>query len=422
MRTRLAVATAAAAIAALVAGCTTSGGDDAETEDAEGPAALTFWNIGADENAQALQAAADLYKQSHPGTTIKVQAISWDDGHAKVLTAATSKSGPDIISGGMSWGIEFGELGGMLDLNDHDIGDIKSKTRPEVMKAITSPDGSVYGVSMDNAFYLLYYRPDLFAKAGLSGPPKTWEERFDAITKLKAAGVKTPLVENFGTVEWLPWFNWLKQAGGALYTDDCSKATIDSEQAVLATTKWAEQYNKHGVPKAATDSAAGLAKGEYAMAIDGSWVASGLDSGHPELKGKWQVAPLPIGPAGAGTFVGGRIVGVMAYTKYPKAAVDFIKWLYTDEAIKKLQTEVYNKEGALYLSPRPELISSLSTTENVKQALSTTMETVTGPPSCKGWEVSQADVTKKLQSVVNDKVDPKKALSEAATIMNNNLK
>jgi multiple sugar transport system substrate-binding protein len=421
VRRRLVLA-AAAAITTLLASCTTSGGDDAATEDAAGPADLTFWSVGADENALAFQAAADLYKQSHPDTTIKVQAISWDDGHAKVLTAATSKSGPDIISGGMSWGIEFGELGGMIDLNAHDIADIKSKTRPEVLKSITSPGGSVYGVSLDNAFYLLYYRPDLLAKAGLSGPPKTWDELSNALAKLKAAGVKTPMVENFGTFEWLPWFNWLKQAGGALYTDDCSKATIDSDQAVLATTKWAEQYTKYGVPKAATDSGAGLANGEYAMAIDGSWVVSGLDSGHPELKGKWQVAPLPAGPAGAGTFVGGRIVGVMSYTKYPKAAVDFIKWLYSDEAIKTLQTEVYNKEGALFLSPRPELIDSLNATDNVKVALKTTMETITGPPNCKGWELSQAEVTKKLQSVVNDGTDPKKALSEAATIMNNNLK
>jgi multiple sugar transport system substrate-binding protein len=420
MRTRLAIA--AAAVTALVAGCTTSGGSEEPAQDAEGPASLTFWNTGTDEHAQALQVVADTYKQSHPDVTIKIQAISWDDGNAKVLAAATSKSGPDIISGGMSWGIQFGEIGGMLDLNAQDIGDIKAKTRPEVLKSITSPGGEVYGVSFDNSFYLLYYRPDLLQKAGLSGPPKTWEELTSAVTKLKAAGVKTPLVENWSTFEWLPWFNWLKQAGGALYTDDCAKATIDSDQAVLATTNWADQYRKFGVPKAANDSAAGLENGDVAMAVDGSWLTNTLDTAHPKLKGKWQVATLPTGPAGAGTFVGGRIVGVMSYTKYPKAAVDFIKWLYTDEAIQLLQKEVYNKSGELWLSPRVDQIDSLNTTDNVKQTLRTTMETVSGPPNCKGWEVSQAEVTKKLQSVVNDDVDPKKALSEAATIMNTNLK
>jgi multiple sugar transport system substrate-binding protein len=421
MRTRLAVAAAVAAITALVAGCTTSGGGDEPAQEAEGPASLTFWNTGSDEHAAALQAAADFYKRSHPDVTIKVQALSWDDGHAKVLTAATSKTGPDIISGGMSWGIEFGELGGMIDLNAQDIGSIKQQTRPEVLKAITSPSGAIYGVSFDNAFYLLFYRPDLLQKAGLSGPPKTWEELTGAITKLKAAGIKTPLVENWNTFEWLPWFNWLKQAGGSLYADDCAKATIDSDQAVLATTTWADQFRKYGVPKAATDAAAGMANGEVAMAIDGSWVANAIDSTHPQLKGKWQVAALPTGPAGAGTFVGGRIIGVMSYTKYPKAAADFIKWTYTDEAIQFLQKEVYNKSGELWLSPRVDQINTLNTTDNVKQTLVTTMETVSGPPNCKGWELSQAEVTKKLQSVVNDNVDPKKALSEAATIMNNNL-
>lgn len=422
MRRRLAVLTAAAAISALVAGCTTSGSEDTPAQDAEGPATLTFWNTGTDEQALALQTVADLYKQSHPDTTVKVQAISWDDGHAKVLTAATSKSGPDIISGGMSWGIEFGEIGGMIDLNDHDIADVKSKSVPKVFEAVSSRDGAVYGVPLDLSLYVLYYRPDQLAKAGLTAPPKTWEEQFSAVTKLKAAGVKTPLVQDWSTFEWLPWFNYLKQAGGSLYDDGCTKATIDSDQAVLATTTWADQHRKYGVPKAAVDVASGLAKGDYAMAIGGSWLASGFDTAQPTLKGKWETAPLPTGPAGAGSFVGGRIIGAMSYTKYPKAAADFIKWLYTDEAIRKIQQEVQVKAGELWLAPRPESLDTANTTDNIKSTLKTTMETVTGPPNCKGWEVSGSEVTRLLQSVANDNVDPKKALSDAATIMNNNLK
>lgn len=411
---------AAAAAVALIAGCTTGGATEEVKEEPEGPANLVFWNTGSDEHAAALNIAAAAYKQKNPNVTVKVQAISWDDGKAKVLTAANSKSGPDIVSGGLSWGIEFGELGGMLDLNKYGAEEVKAKTQPLLWKSITSRGGEVYGVPFDMAVYVLYYRTDLLKKAGVT-PPKTWDELQAAVPKLKAAGVKTPLVEDWSTFEWLPWFNYLKQAGGNLYTDDCSKPTIDSPEAVLATTKWADQYRKLGVPKAAVDTGAGMAKGDYAMAIGPSWLVSGLDSGHPAIKGKWEISTLPTGPAGAGSFAGGRIVGAMSYTKYPKAAADFIKWLNSDEAVTLLQKEILAKSGELWMSPRTDLVTQLQTTDNIKQTLQTTMETASGPPNCKGWETSGSEVTKKLQGVVNDNVDPKKALSEAAQIMTRNL-
>ncbi|WP_033343943.1 extracellular solute-binding protein [Catenuloplanes japonicus] len=411
----------AAAVVLLAAGCTT-GGTDTPQQDAAGPAELLFWNTGSDEQAASLQVAADRYKETHPDVTVKVQAISWDDGHAKVLTAATSKSGPDIISGGLSWGIEFGELGGMIDLNAYDIAQAKQQTRPELWNSITSTDGAVYGIPMDMVLYVFYYRPDLLEAAGVTKAPATWEELFAAVEKVKASGVVTPLVEEWGTFEWLPWFNYLKQAGGALYSDDCSQVTISSDQAVLATTTWADQYRKYGVPKATVDVGNGLAKGEYAMAIGASYLAGGFDAAHPELKGKWQTAPLPVGPAGAGSFVGGKIVGAMAHTRFPQAAADFVTWLYTDEAVEILQREVFTRGGELYISPRPELLDKANASDNLRQTLKATLNTVTGPPNCKGWETSGSEVSKRLQAVVNDGKDPKAALDEAATIMQDNLR
>jgi multiple sugar transport system substrate-binding protein len=415
---------ATAAVAVLLAtGCTTTGTAETPQQDAAGPAELLFWNTGSDEQAAALQVAADRYKTTHPDVTVKVQAISWDDGHAKVLTAATSKSGPDIISGGLSWGIEFGELGGMIDLNTFDIAEAERQTRPELWKSITSADGAVYGIPMDMVLYVFYYRPDLLERAGVTTAPATWAELFSAVDRLKAAGVVTPLVEEWSTFEWLPWFNYLKQAGGSLYSDDCTQVTIASDQAVLATTTWADQYRKHGVPKTTVDVGSGLAKGEYAMAIGASYLAGGFDSGHPELKGKWRTAPLPVGPAGAGSFVGGKIVGAMAYTRYPRAAAEFVKWLYTDEAVEILQREVFTRGGELYISPRPELLdTAANASDNLRETLRTTLNTVTGPPNCKGWETSGSEVSKRLQAVVNDNRDPRAALDEAARVMRDNLR
>ncbi|GAA5770380.1 hypothetical protein [Streptosporangium roseum] len=42
------------------------------------------------------------------------------------------------------------------------------------------------------------------------------------------------------------------------------------------------------------------------------------------MKDKWATTLLPAGPAGQGAFIGGRIVGVMSYSKHAAQAADFI--------------------------------------------------------------------------------------------------
>lgn len=405
------------AVAALVAGCTTT--TDTPTTQSTGPADLVYWNTGSDDEALVVQAAADLYKQKNPNITIKVQAISWDDGHAKVLAAASSRSGPDLISGGLSWGIEFGALGGMIDLRQQGVDALKPKIQPGVWKSIVSPDGGVFGVPLDMTAYVFYYRTDLLQAAGVS-PPKTWDDLAAAIAKFQAAGKKAPFAMTWGTLGWLQYFNYLKQAGGSLYAPDCSKPTIDSDEAVQAATFWADLHRKYGAPNQEPDLAAGLAKGDIVMASGGSWNINGFDTAQPALKGKWSTAALPSGPKGAGSFIGGRIIGVMSYSKFPTQAADFIKFLYTPEAVEAIQKAATAK-GILWLAPQSDQLAKLTATENVKTTLNDVFATAEGPPNCKGWEQSQADVDKKLQSIVVNNVDPKKALGEAAQIMANNL-
>jgi len=417
----LAAATAAAAVALVVAGCSTSGGGT-NTPNAEdtGPATLTFWNTGSDDEATVMQAAADLYQQSHPNTTIKVQAIPWDDGHARVLTAAQSRSGPDIISGGLSWGIEFGKIGGMVDLRDFGVTSIQPQIEPGVWKSIVSTDQKVFGVPMDMTAYLLYYRTDLLQSAGVAGVPKTWDELTAAIDKLKAKGVKTPFAMTWGTLGWLQYFNFLKEAGGSLYAPDCSKPTIDSDQAVRALQFMADLHNRYGAPQTEPDLAGGLDKGDIAMVTGGTWNVNAIDPSHPTVKGKWATAALPAGPSGPGSFIGGRIIGAMSYTRYKSRAADFIKWLYTDPAVNAVQTAAAAK-GILWLSPRADMLPKISARDDVKTALSDVFASAEGPPNCPGWEQSQAEVEKKIQSVIVSKTDAKKALTEAAQIMTSNL-
>lgn len=79
----------------------------------------------------------------------------------------------------------------------------------EGTKASVSFDGHRYLMPTNYYQWGFYYRTDLFQKAGVAAAPKTWKEFFDAITKLKAAGL-TPIT--IGTKQSWPsaaWFDFL---------------------------------------------------------------------------------------------------------------------------------------------------------------------------------------------------------------------
>ncbi|MBB6036562.1 extracellular solute-binding protein [Phytomonospora endophytica] len=417
LRTLLAAFSVATVLA--ISACTTAT-PQTDTADSSEPAHLVFWNTGGDEEVAVLRAVADLYIAAHPGTTIDIQAVAWADSHAKILSAATAQEGPDVISGGLSWGNEFGALGGMLDLNQFGVPErIEPKVAPGSWKSVEATDGAVYGVPMDMTLYLFYYRSDLLAAENIT-PPTTWEELTAAIGHFEQKGHDSPFVMTWSTLSWLQYTNFLKQAGGDWYTDDCKTVTVNSPEGVAALNYWADLHRVHGAPNEEPDLASGLESGDIVMANGGNWNLSGLDASHPDLVGKWDVSVLPSGPAGAGSFIGGRILGAMSYTKYPAQAADFIEYFYTDEAVAALQ-QAAKANGFLWISPRAELVDRLETTDTAKTALKTTLQTAEGPPNCPGWDASSPDIDKLLQEVVLNKADPAAKLGEIAELLTRNL-
>jgi multiple sugar transport system substrate-binding protein len=57
----------------------------------------------------------------------------------------------------------------------------------------------------------------------------------------------------------------------------------------------------------------------------GSWLIESLDKEFPDLRGKWDVAPLPSGPQNIG-FYGGQHLVMSRYTAHPELAWRFISF------------------------------------------------------------------------------------------------
>lgn len=390
------------------------------------PVKLMIWATGDETFTKILQAAGDLYTKQHPSVTIEVQTVSWNDAHAKILAAATGGQGPDIITGGMSWGIEFGKLGGMIDFKKAypDIeAAIEKVTIPQIFEAISTKDGEIYGMQYSVDLMTMFYRKDILKDvAGMDKAPATWEELATAVEKLNAAG-KKGFAMQWGNTQWLQYFNWLYSAGGSLYDDACSKATLNSPEGLEALQFYTDMYKKWNAPTDGwPDIETGLETGDYPLAITGSWNVGSLDTTKPGMKDKWAPAPLPKGPSGKGvSFLGGQIIGIMSYSKNADAAAQFIASLYTTESME-VRAAKAAELNSLYIPPSVDMIAQIKAAPERVAVLQAILKDAQGPPPCVGWEEASKTVEQKIQEVYLGTGDAQKALEAGAAAMDAALK
>ena len=228
------------------------------------------------------------------------------------------------------------------------------------------------------------------------------------------------LAFGWGNTDWLGYFNFLYQAGGTLYDEGCTTATINSPEGVETAEFFANLYTTYGSP-AQADLETGLDNGDYAIGYTGSWLLN-LGVGRPELAEKVAFAPIVAGPSGENTsFLGGSIIGVMAGSPNAELAAEFIGTLYESEVAQAMSDKA-TELGGLNIPPVIDFVRQIKTDNQERlDALVAQLENAAGPPNCPGWEEAANTVTQQLQEIIFNGADAQGALDTAAEDMNSKL-
>ncbi|ARC56423.1 putative arabinose-binding protein [Frondihabitans sp. 762G35] len=206
---------------------------------------------------------------------------------------------------------------------------------------------SVYAIPQDSGPMALYYRKDLFQKAGLS-VPTTWEEYAQDAVKIKALGGN---ITNFAKGDVNQFAGLVSQAGGQWFST--KDGTWDVNLTDAASTKvanyWQDLISKklvNTLPSFTDQWNAAYDSGQDWTWVSAVWGANTISSGAPKTTGQWAVAPMPQWTAGETKAAawGGSSSVVFKGSKHPAEAAKFITWLNTsEEALSAL-----NKEANLY--------------------------------------------------------------------------
>ena len=275
-------------------------------------------------------------------TGIKVEWISVPFRALQEKVAAVGASADstiDVVNYLDSWGPAYANW--LMPLDDRLKRDGISMDRypPAFAKSATF-DGNVYGLPLRAHPQLLFYRKDLFEKAGLKAP-STWAEAVVAGKKIQeqnsgVSGMSCMYGADGSRQNLFVWLNFLWGAGADLF-DAKSKPAWTSPAALTATREYVELHSKHGLcqPGAVSaveqDARVAFQQGKTAM-VPMWWRFYGA-IGNPkesQLKPE-QVAfvAMPAYKAGNApvTYAISLPFSISTHSKQKDAAWEFMKWL-----------------------------------------------------------------------------------------------
>lgn len=313
---------------------------------------LWYWNGAISDSS--IEAA----KKQFPNIDLQAEKLpSGDDFQTKLKTTlAGGGDGPDIVAMD-SW------ITSMLDYKDkfvnlYDQGakDVESKYLDWKWKMGATADNKyLIGMPIDVAPVVLYYRTDLFAKAGVPSTPedihnkvKTWDDYFALLKKVKdATGTQT------GTIADI--FNSIIGQSTETFFDKDGKYIGDQAGVKSAWDVAVKAYQAGLTFPYSNDSEknAAINGGKISSFTGASWAVGDLISAAPDTKGKWNIA-YP--PGGVGN-QGGSFFGALSTTKNPKEAYEVIKFLVSPENLLTAYKEFGNYPSTPEIYDNPEMVN-----------------------------------------------------------------
>jgi multiple sugar transport system substrate-binding protein len=340
--------------------------------DPSSPVTITYetWQ---DFTKGALPALAKEFHAIHPNISIKFQPVNADSAQTKLTTQIAGGNPPDVAYVDDGTVGAFAPRGAILNLEDYMS---KSKATPKsdyvpAFAKMVSYQDQFFGLPIDGESTALFYRTDKFQNAGISGPPKTWDELAADAKKLTIPSQKQygyALFATTGETSYY-WYPFLYQAGGTQTSADDKSAAFASSAGLKAGDFYVG-LRKYSSPDLwGSDSWTArttFATGKTAMYMAGAWFAGEMENSFKKQIGNnWAVAPLPTMTAGSpcATTIAGDALVIPSAGKNHDAAWKWMEFLSAPQNMALLNLGTKRNPTTL-LPPRTSLLNNPATFKN----------------------------------------------------------
>lgn len=305
---------------------------------------IKFWAMGAE--AEYVTKLVPEFERLNPGIKVKVQQVPWTAAQEKLVTAFASDNTPDACQLGNTWVPQFAALDAIVPLNEYvKISDQinQEKYFPGIWETNVI-DNQVFGIPWYIDTRVMFYRKDVFERAGYINPPKNWVELLDLSKKIKAM---YPREEKYAiylpTNEWAPFVMFGMEAGSSLLKNENTLGDFSGKEFKEAF-KYSIEFHKQNLApigiSQVTNVYQAFADEYFSIYISGPWNIPEFKKWMiGNLSDNWMTAPMP-GYANdypGVSLAGGSSLVIFKDSKYKKEVWKFFEYL----SEKSTQIEFY---------------------------------------------------------------------------------
>ncbi|MFM9447393.1 ABC transporter substrate-binding protein [Streptomyces acidiscabies] len=346
-------AAAAVALGSVLALTATACGDDgsgsgAKGSEGSGTGKIVFWDNNGGVRTDIWKTVISDFEKANPDIKVEYVGIAATEYQSKVDTTIRGGGLPDVGGVGAAMLAGFAAQDALEPLDDKLAkSPLSSKLNKDMvasLKAAGGGDGTLYSIPTSANNGVLYYRTDLFQKAGLQ-PPTTWDNFYAAAEKLTDSGKN-----EFGyTIRG--GAGSIAQALDAMYGQsqitsfwNGDKTTVNDPKNVAALEKYAALYKKV-TPSADLNNDFTKMVAQWDSGTIGM-LNHNLGSYQDHVKalgvGKFRGIPSPTAANGKRVQVSNPVdgLGVFKSSKNKEAA-----WKFIEFAVSKAENSKFNESA-----------------------------------------------------------------------------
>ena len=320
-----------------------------------------------------VKAMADAFTAKNPNIKVDLEFVAYEALHDKIVTDQAGGAGQyDTVLVDTPWPAEFADAKIIQDITDKIPADFKSGVFDTAWTS-AGYKGKYYGVPWINDTKFFFYNKKMLTDAGITSPPKTWDEVLTAAKAVKAKGtVEFPLVWSWTQAEAVicDWAELAGTMGGADFIDDSGNAKFNTGGG-LAALEFMKKTIEDGLTNPASlgfiedDVNKTVGAGQAAMALNWTYGLSVLnDPAKSTVAGQIAVAAAP-GTAETPTagVNGGMSIALTTSTKHPAEALKFALWMASQAMQEKYDANTLPEWKASFDNPdltksAPELFAA----------------------------------------------------------------
>ena len=252
-----------------------------------GEADLEVWVTSARDQANIIKRLADdsLYTKTGVSASIKLVA-----GTGVLIQAVMADKGPDVaLNAGRSDPVNLALRGALAPLDEQEgFDEVVSWFTPTALEPYEL-EGHIYALPETQTFDMMFIRTDIFAELGLT-PPETWEDLYTL----------APILQRYNMEAGLPYVSGGQNAfqtiylqmGGQFYNDKKDTVLLAGDIGYKAFMQWLEFYKEYGF-SLYKDDYNRFRTGEMPLVIASFSLYNQLTAAAPEIRGLWEMMPVP---------------------------------------------------------------------------------------------------------------------------------